>query len=308
MAVHKKFAKGSAVLGRGLDDIEGGRGLDALIDTSDVRTQGSSNLNEIPISQIEPNPDQPRREFDATALQELATSIRAVGIIAPITVREVAPDHYQIIAGERRWRASQMAGVSTIPAYVRTVEDENIMELALVENIQREDLNSIEIALAYQHLAETTGMTQERIAERVGKSRTAVTNYMRLLKLPARIQMALKNHEIDMGHARALLSVDSPSMQLKLFKEVQKNQYSVRKVEEMVQMLKNGEDPQAAGKKPSKTPLPQEYNDLKKRLSELFQTKVQMTCASNGKGKISISFDSDEDLERIMNLIDKLNN
>jgi len=309
MAVHKKFAKGSTVLGRGLDDIGNGRGLDALIDTSDVRTQGSSNLNEIPIEQIEPNPDQPRREFDATAMQELAASIQNMGIIAPITLRQVAHDRYQIIAGERRWRASQMAGLKSIPAYIRTVEDENVMELALVENIQREDLNAIEIALAYEHLAETTGMTQERISERVGKSRTAVTNYMRLLKLPAQIQMALKNHEIDMGHARALLSIDSPSMQLKLFKEVQKNQYSVRKVEEMVQMLKNGEDVQTANKKiASKAQLPAEYNVLKKRLSDLFQAKVQMTCSPTGKGKISIGFANEEELERIMNMIDRLRN
>ncbi len=309
MAVHKKFAKGSSALGRGLDDIGSGRGLDALIDTSDVKTQGSSNLNEIPIEQIEPNPEQPRREFDATAMQELATSIQTMGIIAPITLRQVAPDRYQIIAGERRWRASQMAGLKSIPAYIRTVEDENVMELALVENIQREDLNAIEIALAYEHLAETTGMTQEKISERVGKSRTAVTNYMRLLKLPARIQMALKNHEIDMGHARALLSVDSPSMQLKLFKDVQKNQYSVRKVEEMVQMLKNGGDIQSGARKSSSKPaLPQEFNVLRKKLSELFQTKVQMTCSPAGKGKISIAFENDEDLERIMNMIDKLNN
>ena len=309
MAVHKKFAKGSTVLGRGLDDIGNGRGLDALIDTSDVRTQGSSNLNEIPIEQIEPNPDQPRREFDATAMQELAASIQNMGIIAPITLRQVAHDRYQIIAGERRWRASQMAGLKSIPAYIRTVEDENVMELALVENIQREDLNAIEIALAYEHLAETTGMTQERISERVGKSRTAVTNYMRLLKLPAQIQMALKNHEIDMGHARALLSIDSPSMQLKLFKEVQKNQYSVRKVEERVQMLKNGEDVQTANKKiASKAQLPAEYNVLKKRLSDLFQAKVQMTCSPTGKGKISIGFANEEELERIMNMIDRLRN
>ncbi len=308
MAVHKKYAKTSTALGRGLDDIGSGRGLDALIDTSDVKTQGSSNLNEIPINQIEPNPDQPRREFDPVAMQELASSIQTMGIIAPITLRQVAPERYQIIAGERRWRASQMAGLTTMPAYIRTVEDENVMELALVENIQREDLNAIEIALAYEHLAETTGMTQERISERVGKSRTAVTNYMRLLKLPARIQMALKNHEIDMGHARALLSVDSPSMQLKLFKEVQKNQYSVRKVEEMVQLLKNGEDIQHANKKASaKTSLPKEFNVLKKRLSDLFHTKVQMTCSPTGKGKISINFDNDEELERIMNMIDKLN-
>jgi ParB family chromosome partitioning protein len=307
MAVHKKFAKSSAALGRGLDDIGNGRGLDALIDTSEVKTQGSSNLNEIPIEQIEPNPDQPRREFDETAMKELASSIQTMGIIAPITLRQVAPDRYQIIAGERRWRASQMAGLTTIPAYIRTVEDENVMELALVENIQREDLNAIEIALAYEHLAETTGMTQEKISERVGKSRTAVTNYLRLLKLPAQIQMALKNHEIDMGHARALLSIDSPSMQLKLFREVQKNQYSVRKVEEMVQMLKNGDDVQSANKKiASKAKLPEEFNILKNRLADLFQTKVQMTCSPKGKGKISIPFANEDELERIMNLIDRL--
>ena len=309
MAVHKKFAKGTSVLGRGLDDIGNGRGLDALIDTSDVKTQGSSNLSEILIEQIEPNPDQPRREFDETSMKELAASITNMGIIAPITLRQVAPDRYQIIAGERRWRASQMAGLKTIPAYIRTVEDENVMELALVENIQREDLNAIEIALAYQHLAETTGMTQEKISDRVGKSRTAVTNYMRLLKLPAQIQMALKNHEIDMGHARALLSISSPSMQLKLFKEVQKNQYSVRKVEEMVQMLKNGKDVQSVNKKiTSKTKLPEEYNVLKKELSDLFQAKVQMSFSPNGKGKISISFANEEELEHIINMIDRLKN
>jgi len=309
MAVHKKYAKGAGALGRGLDDIGNGRGLDALIDTSEVKTQGSSNLNEIPIGQIEPNPDQPRREFDPTAMEELAASIGNMGIIAPITLRQVAPDRYQIIAGERRWRASQMAGLTSIPAYIRTVEDENVMELALVENIQREDLNAIEIALAYEHLAETTGMTQEKISERVGKSRTAVTNYMRLLKLPAQIQMALKNHEIDMGHARALLALDSPSMQLKIFKEVLKNQYSVRKVEEMVQILKSGEDVQTAKKKiTTSTPLPEEFNVLKKRLSDLFQTKVQMTCSAQGKGKISIAFANEEELERIMNAIDGVRN
>ena len=303
MAVKKKYA--SSVLGRGLDDIGSGRGLDALIDTSEVRTEGSSNLNEIEIAQIEPNPNQPRREFDPTALEELASSIQNMGIIAPITLRQVAPDRYQIIAGERRWRASQMAGLKTMPAYIRTVEDENVMELALVENIQREDLNAIEIALAYEHLAETTGMTQEKISERVGKSRTAVTNYMRLLKLPAQIQMSLKNHDIDMGHARALLALDSPSMQLKIFHEVLKNQYSVRKVEEIVQMLKSGEDVQSAKKKiTTTTQLPEEFNLLKQRLSDLFQVKVTMTCSPKGKGKISIPFANEEELERIMNAID----
>ena len=303
MAVHKKYNRN--VLGRGLDEIGSGKGLDALIDTTEVKTQGSSNLNEIPLHAISPNPNQPRREFDEQALQELANSIREIGIIQPITLRQTGDNKYQIIAGERRWRASQIAGIETIPAYIRTVEDEGVMEMALVENIQREDLNAIEIALAYEHLAETTGMTQEKISERVGKSRAAVTNYMRLLKLPAQVQMALKNKQIDMGHARALLAIDSPSAQIKLYKEIEKNNYSVRKVEEMVQMLKNGEDIDAANKKISaKSQLPEEYKILKQRLAEFFGTKVQMTCSNKGKGKISISFDSEEQLEHIVKALD----
>jgi len=305
MAVKKKFAKSSSVLGRGLDDIGNGRGLEALIETGEVKTGGSSNLNAIAINQIEPNPNQPRREFDAEALQELANSIREIGIVQPITLRQVAEGRYQIIAGERRWRASQLIGLETIPAYIRTVEDENVMEMALVENIQREDLNAIEIALAYQHLVETTNLTQEKISERVGKSRTAVTNYLRLLKLPAQVQMALKNHEIDMGHARALLSLDSPSMQIRLFKETQKNGYSVRKVEELVQQLKSGADVKAAkAAVKAVSPLPEAYGELRQRLSDLFQSKVQMTCSPKGKGKISIPFDSEESLERIMRALD----
>jgi ParB family chromosome partitioning protein len=304
MAVKKKFDK--SVLGRGLDEIGTGRGLDALIDTSDVKTQGSSNLNEIPIEQIEPNPDQPRHEFDETALQELATSIQNMGIIAPITLRQVSENHYQIIAGERRWRASQMAGLKSIPAYIRTANDENVMELALVENIQREDLNAIEIALAYEHLAETSGMTQEKISERVGKSRTAVTNYLRLLKLPAQIQMALKNREIDMGHARALLSIDSPSLQLKLFKDVQKNQLSVRKVEEMVQALKNGENVQAIHSRMApKAPLSGTLFEHRNRLTQILQTKVQITPSAKGGGKISITYANDEELNRIIAMLEK---
>lgn len=307
MAVKKKYDRN--VLGRGLDNIGTGkgRGLDALIDTGDIQTQGTSNLNEIAISLIESNPNQPRREFDESALKELAASIREIGIITPITLRQTTDGKYQIIAGERRWRASQMAGLKSIPAYIRTAEDDNIMEMALVENIQREDLNAIEIALAYQHLSESTGMTQERISERVGKSRTSITNYLRLLKLPAQIQMALKNKEMDMGHARALLSLDSPSAQLKLFKEVQRNGYSVRKVEEMVQMVKNGENLQAVKRTvaPS-TQLPLEYSILRDRLSDLFKVKVHMTCSPQGKGKISIPFANEEELEWVMNVIDKL--
>jgi len=305
MAVHKKFSK--SVLGRGLDDIEKGKGLDALIDTNGVRTQGSSTINEIPLSQIEPNPNQPRRDFDPEALQELANSIREIGIIQPITLRQTAKDKYQIIAGERRWRASQMAGLESVPAYIRTIDDENVMEMALVENIQREDLNAIEIALAYEHLLDTDGMTQEKVSERVGKSRTAITNYLRLLRLPAQVQMALQKKEIDMGHARALLAIDSPSLQIKLFKEVQRNGYSVRKVEELAQRLKNGEDIES-GKKiiTPKAKLPEEFNLLKNRLSSFLGTKVQLNCSQKGKGKITIPFANEEELEHIMSVFDKM--
>ena len=306
MAVKKKYDK--SVLGRGLDDIGTGRGLDALIDThSGVATQGSSNLNEVDIAQIEPNPNQPRREFDQEALQELANSIRELGIIQPITLRKMEGGRYQIIAGERRWRASQLAGLTKIPAYIVTVEDQGVMEMALVENIQREDLNAIEIALAYQHLAEASGMTQAKISERVGKSRAAVTNYLRLLKLPAQVQIALKNHEIDMGHARALLAVDSPSLQIKLFKAIQQQGLSVRKVEEMAQALKNGEDVKTSRTKiAGKSVLGEEYNILKDRLAQFFNARVQMTCSAKGKGKISILFDDEEQLERIMNALDSV--
>ena len=295
------------MLGRGLDEIGNGRGLDALIDTSDVHTQGSSNLNEIDIHQIVPNPNQPRREFDEEAMEELATSIREMGIITPITLRQMPDGKYQIIAGERRWRASQKAGLKTLPAYIRTVEDESVMEMALVENIQREDLNAIEIALAYQHLLETTGMTQAKISDRVGKSRTAVTNYMRLLKLPAQIQMALKDKVIDMGHARALLALDSPTLQIKLFKDIQKNNYSVRKVEEMVQLLKSGHDPLSVKQRVTgKSTLSKDQEELKKKLSDLFQTKVQVSCSLRGKGKISIPFRNEEELERITTLLSQM--
>ena len=299
MAVHKKYDRN--VLGRGLDNIGNGKGkgLDALINSKDVETEGSSNLSEIAIDKIMSNPNQPRREFDQEALTELSNSIREIGIITPITLRQLGDGNYQIIAGERRWRAAKAAGLTTMPAYIRTVEDEGVMEMALVENIQREDLNAIEIALAYQHMADTIGMTQERISERVGKSRTSVTNFMRLLKLPAQIQMALKNHEIDMGHARALLAIESPSAQIKLFKDIQKNNFSVRKVEDL-QTAKKAADQKAR--------LPEEFNALRKRLTDLFQAKIQMTYSPKGKGKITIGFDSPDELEHIMNTFDKISN
>lgn len=304
MAVKKKFVKN--VLGRGLDDIQTGKGLDALIDTNGVQAEGSSRINEIAIDAIEANPNQPRREFDAMALQELADSIKELGIIQPITLRQMDNGKYQIIAGERRWRASSLAGLETVPAYIRTINDENVMEMALVENIQREDLNAIEIALAYQHLMDETNTTQEKVAERVGKSRTAVTNYLRLLKLPAQVQMGLQNKVIDMGHARALLALDSPAMQIKIFKEIVKSNLSVRKVEELVKKTSEGDTTNIDKRKGRAKDMSSEFDTLAKRLSKFFNTKVQLTCSTKGKGKISIPFNNEEELERIINMMDKI--
>lgn len=285
-----------------------GRGLDALLSMDEVKTEGSSSINEIELSKISVNPNQPRREFDPTALQELSDSIAEIGIIQPITLRMLSEDNYQIIAGERRYRASLQAGLKSIPAYIRTADDENVMEMALIENIQREDLNSVEIALAYQHLIEQYNLTQERLSERVGKKRTTIANYLRLLKLPAPIQMALQNKQIDMGHARALISLADPKMQIKIFEEITQHGYSVRKVEEIVKSLGEGEAVKSGTKRitPKQSKLPQEFNLLKQHLSGFFNAKVQLTCSEKGKGKISISFGNEEELERIMEIFDTL--
>jgi ParB family transcriptional regulator, chromosome partitioning protein len=286
-----------------------GRGLDALISTEEVHTSGSSSISEVPVASIKANPNQPRREFDEDALAELAESIRQIGIIQPITLRRMDDGCYQIIAGERRWRASQMAGLQTIPAYIRTADDENMMQMALVENIQREDLNAIEIALAYQNLIERYGLTQDRLSEKVGKNRATIANCLRLLKLPAQVQVALQNKEIDPGHARALLGLSNPTLQLKLFAETREKGYSVRQIEEMVKAINNGETVKSGRHTltdRNKKRLPEEYGVLRTRLSDFFQTKVQMTVSSQGKGKISIPFASEEELERIMALFDKI--
>ncbi len=284
-----------------------GRGLDALISTDEVHPQGSSTISEIALDQIEANPNQPRREFDAESLQELANSIREIGIVQPITLRQTDNGRYQIVAGERRWRASQMAGLTAIPAYIRTIGDESVMEMALVENIQREDLNAIEIALAYAHLLENEGMTQEKVADRVGKSRVAVANYLRLLKLPAQVQMALQKRTIDMGHARALLSLDSPSQQLAVFEQIQKNGSSVRQVEEIVKKLKNGEDVNLGNKKiASGSRLPDEFNILREQLAGYFGKKVALSISPSGKGKVTIPFADEEELVHIMSVFDRL--
>ena len=286
-----------------------GRGLEALLDTSDVRTGGSSSIGEVDVMLIRPNPDQPRREFSEEHLRELADSIAQIGIVQPITLRDTGDGFYTIIAGERRWRACQMAGLTHIPAYIRTVDDENMMEMALVENIQRQDLTALEVALAYQHLIEQYGLTQEQLSEKVGKNRATVTNYLRLLKLPAPIQVALKDRQIDMGHARALLALDDPQAQLHVFEEMASQGLSVRRGEEMVKELSaggtvKGKDGKRIRQKGSA--LSVEYNVLRDSLSTFFHTKVQMTCSEKGKGKITIPFANEEELERIMEIFDRL--
>ena len=286
-----------------------GRGLDALISTQDeVETSGSSSISEVAISQIEANPNQPRREFDEKALEELAESIKNFGIIQPITLRQISDDRYQIIAGERRWRATQMAGLQRIPAYIRTADDENMMQMALVENIQREELNPIEVALAYQHLIERYNLKQEELSEKIGKNRATIANTLRLLKLPAQVQMAIKNRQIDKGHARALLSLADPAMQVKFFKEVLEKGYSVRQIEEMVAQINAGEAVKSGKRtlQDKKVLLPEEFKVLKTQLSDFFRTKVQMTCSQQGKGKISIPFENEEELTRIIELFDRM--
>lgn len=284
-----------------------GRGLDALISTEEVRTGGSSSINEICLSEISVNPNQPRRDFDEEALRELASSISEIGIIQPITLRQLSEHSYQIIAGERRYRASVMAGKETIPAYIRTADDENVMEMALIENIQREDLNALEIALAYQHLLEQYGLTQEMLSERIGKKRTTIANYLRLLKLPAKIQVALQNRQIDMGHARALVALDDPKMQMKLFQEILNNGYSVRKVEELVKNIVSGEYPGLKDReKKARKVLPEEYDILRRQLSAFFNSDVNLSCSKGGKGTISIRFNNEKDLERIIELLDTM--
>lgn len=285
-----------------------GRGLSALIETEPVAAVGSTIFNEIEISKIKPNPNQPRTEFDDEALEELAASIRANGIISPITLRKISDDNYQIIAGERRYRASKLAGLDKIPAYIRDVDDGQVMEMALIENIQREDLNAIEIALSYNSLVATLNLTQEALAERVGKKRATITNYLRLLKLPAEIQMGLKDKKIDMGHARALVSVENPEQMLAIYAQVLNEGASVRRTEELVRMAATGETVEKAEKKEKQhVIMPEEYDALCKELNEKFNARVKLSYNEKGKGKVVIPFDSDDDLMRLMSLFDKIN-
>lgn len=281
-----------------------GRGLDALIATDEVTTAGSSVISEIPLAQITPNPDQPRKDFDEEALHELAESIRTYGVIQPVTLRRTGDDSYQIVAGERRWRASGLAGLTSIPAYIKEVEDQSVLELALVENIQRSDLNPMEIALAYKGLIDELQITQDDLSERVGKNRATIANYLRLFKLPGEIQVALKNKEIDMGHARALLAVDDLGEQLRLFRQIREGGYSVRKVEEMVkEQTAKGKAEKGSRSRTSDS----DYDVLQKHLATFFHTDVKLSVGAKGKGMISIPFKNEKELEGIIALLDKIN-
>lgn len=285
-----------------------GRGLGALIDGADTyfAKEAGSSINEIEISKIVANPFQPRTKFDEEALNELAASIKEFGIIQPITLRIIDGDQYQIIAGERRFRASKIAGLTTIPAYIRTADDEGMLEMALVENIQREDLDAIEIALSYQRLIEECKLTQENLSDRVGKKRSTVTNYLRLLKLPARLQKGIVEKTISMGHARALVNIKDAEMQLMIYDEIIKNEYSVRRVEEIVRNYNEDNTSFQPVEKEIKQKFPTEYLDLYNHLSKYFQSRIDFRMDQTGKGKITIPFGSTKDLERILGILDKI--
>lgn len=279
-----------------------GRGLDSLISMDDVPARGSSAINDIDINQISPNPDQPRTTFDSEALEELAASIRELGIIQPLSLRKTGPDSYQIIAGERRYRAAKLAGLHSVPAYIRTASESELTEMALIENIQREDLNAIEIALTFKKLIDQYNLTQERLSERIGKKRATVANFLRLLRLPAEVQLGLRDRRVDMGHARALLSVENPTLQLRLYNRIIKEGLSVRKVEELAKSMKEDEAPAAQPRQENS----HDFDLLRNHLTAKFKTPVAFTCDRHGKGKITFSFKNEDELERLITIFDEI--
>ncbi len=284
-----------------------GRGLGALIDTSDDIRRPSAAVNEVELNNIEVNPWQPRSHFDEERLEELAASIKSVGIVQPLTLRKVQGGKHQIIAGERRYRAAQMAGLTAVPAYVRDADDDVMLEIALVENIQREDLDPIEVAISYQRLIDECNLTQETLSEKVGKKRSTITNYLRLLKLPAEVQLGLRQRDISMGHARAIISIEDTKKQISIYDEIVANDYSVRVVEELVRNI--GSSEAKTEEKPTKKkaePQSEGYGELKNQLSNFFNTNIQFSRNDSGKGRIVIPFKSDEELEKIISILDKL--
>jgi len=283
-----------------------GRGLSALIDDSNMPREQIPVSNEILISEIEANPFQPRVHFDEESLNELAASIREVGIIQPITLRKIGDRKYQIIAGERRFRASKLAGLTKVPAFVREAGDEAMLELALVENIQREDLDAIEVALSYQRLMEECKLTQESLSDRVGKKRSTISNYLRLLRLPAVIQKAIREQEITMGHARALININDSETQVMVYRQVVKYDFSVRKTEDIVRKLSATEEEATSASKKDTT-MTDQFNDLKKHLGKYFSSNIGLKINDQYKGKIEIPFNDSKDLERIIGIFDRLN-
>jgi ParB family chromosome partitioning protein len=283
-----------------------GRGLGALIEGADEHQErelihSPSLANEIPLHRISSNPFQPRTSFDEESLNELVMSVEEHGIIQPITVRRAADNSYQLITGERRLRAAQKAGLKRIPAYVREAGDDRMLELALVENIQREDLDAIEVAISYQRLIEEFNLTQEGLGDRVGKKRATITNYLRLLNLPAEIQTAIREKKITMGHARALAGIEDKAFQLNLFGKIIAQDLSVRKVESLAQKARNGD----VAPQPSEEESQSDYESLREHLSHHFGANVEFKRNNKGTGHIVIPFKSDEDLQRIVSILDK---
>ena len=285
-----------------------GRGLGALIDGVEkeiLEKKVEANL-QIPLDAIDANPHQPRTRFDEDSLKELASSIRQLGIVQPLTVREIPGGRYQLIAGERRLRAAKLAGITHVPAYVRTADDQAMLELALVENIQREDLDAVEVAISYQRLIEECRLTQEQLSERVGKQRSTVANYLRLLRLPAEIQLGIRNRQMTMGHARTLISIDDPKSQIDVYYKVIDEDLSVRQTEELVRHIQSGplRDPQKADRKKK---LNDDFRQLADHLQTIFSTDVSFRLNEKGKGKIVIQFENNDEMERILSVFDRLN-
>lgn len=288
-----------------------GKGIRALLDTIDdeikvpkdgvpaVSGQNANNINRVPLEQISVNPKQPRRDFDETALKELAESIKLHDVIQPVTVIRTGPNSFQLISGERRWRASKLAGLKDIPAYVRTADSQGILEMALLENLQREDLNAIEIALSYRQLMDECGMTQEQVADRMKKERSTVANYLRLLKLPPDIQKAVRDGQLSMGHARAIIGLEHVEQQLFVCREAIEKGLSVRQVEAMAKSM-NADGPAAAKPAATAVKLPIAYKRIEDGMASHFSTRVKLDRKKSGKGQIVIEFYNDEDLERIM--------
>lgn len=294
-----------------------GKGLSALLENANTDITTSNKLESegkivgaianIAIANIETNPFQPRTNFEETALNELSASIKEHGIIQPITVRKLGYDKYQLISGERRFRASQLAGLTSVPAYIRIANDQAMLEMALVENIQREELDAIEVAISYKRLIDECNLTQEQLSQKVSKQRSTITNYLRLLKLPVEIQLAIRNGDITMGHARALINIDSEDKQLDIYNQIVLNNLSVREVENIVRSEKVDKSIPSqteTNKRSIKVGLSVDEQAIVDDLRAVFNTKVQITKEANGSGKISIPFKSENDLKRIVDLLD----